>query len=110
VEVNEKGKSALTVCNPIKVFPEASLMEVKLFTGRTHQIRVHAAHQAHHIAGDDRYGDGGFNKVAKQKGLKRMFLHAHSIEFTLPSFEHSIKVVAPLDKELELVLQAFDKS
>lgn len=110
VEVNEKGKSALTVFNPLKIFPEASLMEVKLFTGRTHQIRVHAAHQGHNIAGDDRYGDAEFNKVAKQKGLKRMFLHARSIEFTLPSLEHSIKVIAPLDKELELVLQAFDKS
>src|SRR5262249_49782570 len=55
VEVKAEGKSALTVFKPLKEFKQGSLMEVKLFTGRTHQIRVHAAHQGHPIAGDDRY-------------------------------------------------------
>jgi 23S rRNA pseudouridine955/2504/2580 synthase len=84
------------------------LVEVELFTGRTHQIRVHAQHQGHPIAGDDRYGDPEFNKLARQKGLKRMFLHARSIEFVLPSLDQHIKVVAPLDDDLEEAIEAFE--
>ena len=84
-------------------------MEVKLYTGRTHQIRVHASHQGHPIAEDDRYGDVDFNKESRQRGLKRMFLHAHSIEFILPSDQRRIKVVAPLDPELEAAIEAFDR-
>lgn len=109
VEVDKEGKSALTVFKPIKEFKDASLMEVKLFTGRTHQIRVHATHQGHPLAGDDRYGDPEFNKNAKRLGLRRMFLHARTIEFTLPSLNQHIKVTAPLDADLESALEAFSK-
>jgi len=109
VAVNQEGKSALTVFKPLQTFHSAaSLVEVKLFTGRTHQIRVHAAHQGHPIAGDDRYGDTEFNKWTRQFGLKRMFLHARSIEFTLPSENQRIKVVAPLDPELEETISALE--
>lgn len=110
VEVDRDGKSALTVFSPIEVYSDASLMEVKLYTGRTHQIRVHAAHQGHPLAGDDRYGDPEFNKLARQRGLKRMFLHARSIEFTLPSLQQHISVTAPLDTDLEAGIQAFKKT
>ncbi len=79
-------------------------MEVHLHTGRTHQIRVHAAHSGHPIAGDDRYGDPEFNKTIRQLGSKRMFLHAHAIDFTLPSLDYHIRVIAPMDAELERVL------
>lgn len=108
VEVNEEGKSALTVFRPLQTFSDSSLVEVKLFTGRTHQIRVHAQSQQHPIAGDDRYGDPEFNKAARQRGLKRMFLHARSIDFLLPSLNQRITVVAPLDEELEAAVQAFE--
>lgn len=109
VEVHQRGKSALTVFHTLKSFKrEASFMEVKLFTGRTHQIRVHAQHQGHPVAGDDRYGDLEFNKLVKNLGLRRMFLHARSIDFTLPSLDQHIKVVAPLDTELEAVIKAFE--
>lgn len=108
VEVHHGGKSALTVFKSLKYFKQGSLMEVKLYTGRTHQIRVHAQHQGHPIAGDDRYGDADFNKLARQLGLKRMFLHARSIDFTLPSLNQRITVVAPLDPELEHCIQAFE--
>lgn len=110
VEVHEDGKSALTKFQPLKVFKTASLMEVRLMTGRTHQIRVHAQHQDHPLAGDDRYGDADFNKAARALGVKRLFLHARSIEFTLPSLEQHIKVVAPLDPELEEGIKAFEKN
>jgi 23S rRNA pseudouridine955/2504/2580 synthase len=108
VEVNSEGKESLTVFKPIKNFKDASLMEARLYTGRTHQIRVHAAHLQHPIAGDDRYGDPEFNKLARQRGLKRMFLHARSIDFTLPSLNQRITVEAPLDKELEQGLAGFE--
>lgn len=109
VEVNDQGKTALTVFRPLKILKNAALMEVKLHTGRTHQIRVHAAHRGHPIAGDDRYGDPEFNKLARQLGLKRMFLHARSIDFILPSLNQRITVVAPLDPELEQAVKAFEK-
>lgn len=107
VEVHREGKSALTLFKPLQTFKQASLMEVKLFTGRTHQIRVHAQYQGHPIAGDDRYGDPEFNKLARHLGLKRLFLHARSIDFTLPSSGQRITVVAPLDPELEAGIKAF---
>lgn len=107
VEVNEEGKSALTVFQPLEVYQSASLVEAKLFTGRTHQIRVHAQHRGHPIALDDRYGDAMFNKLAKDLGLRRMFLHARSIDFTLPSLNQRITVIAPLDAELEAAIAAF---
>ena len=109
VEVDRDGKSALTVFHPLEVYADASLMEVKLYTGRTHQIRVHAAHQGHPLAGDDRYGDPDFNKLSRQRGLKRMFLHARTIEFTLPSLNQHVSVTAPLDPDLEAGIQAFKK-
>lgn len=110
VEVRRDGKDALTVFHPVKEYAGAELMEVELFTGRTHQIRVHAAHMGHPIALDDRYGDPEFNKLARKRGLKRMFLHSYSIEFTLPSLNQHIKVTAPLDSDLELGLRGFEQA
>ncbi len=108
VEVNKQGKTALSVFRPLKILKQAALMEVKLHTGRTHQIRVHAAHRGHPIACDDRYGDPEFNKRARQLGLKRMFLHARTVDFTLPSLNQRITVVAPLDPELEQAIKSFE--
>ncbi len=108
VEVSNSGKSALTIFSTLKEFKTASLMEVALFTGRTHQIRVHAAHQGHPIAGDERYGDAEFNQQTRKLGLKRMFLHARSIEFILPSTQQRITVTAPLDPELEAAVKTFE--
>ena len=78
VFVDPKGKDARTQFSPYSVGNEASLMSVKLDTGRTHQIRVHAQHLGYPIAGDDKYGDDEFNRQMKSKGLKRLFLHAFS--------------------------------
>jgi 23S rRNA pseudouridine955/2504/2580 synthase len=108
VEVHKEGKSALTVFHPIQLLKSATLMEVQLFTGRTHQIRVHAQHQHHPIAGDDRYGDADFNKKMRQLGLKRMFLHARSVDFILPSTGQRIRVEAPLDQELQSALELIE--
>ncbi|MBA3660707.1 MAG: RluA family pseudouridine synthase [Gammaproteobacteria bacterium] len=109
VEVTGEGKSALTHFKVLQNFPGCQLVEATLFTGRTHQIRVHAAHSGHPIAGDDRYGESEFNKFVQKIGLKRMFLHARVIEFTLPSLNQEIRVQAPLDPELEEALSALKR-
>jgi len=108
VFVDAKGKDARTQFSPYSVGDEASLMSVKLDTGRTHQIRVHAQHLGYPIAGDNKYGDDEFNRQMKNKGLKRLFLHAFSLKFYLPDVETGedvpIYVEAPLDEALINVL------
>ena len=108
VFVDARGKEARTQFIPCSIGEEASLMSVKLDTGRTHQIRVHAQHLGFPIAGDDKYGDDEFNKQLKSKGLKRLFLHAFSLKFHLPDTETGediqISVEAPLDDALVNVL------
>jgi 23S rRNA pseudouridine955/2504/2580 synthase len=83
-------------------------VEASLLTGRTHQIRVHSQYRGHEIAGDEKYGDREFNKEMRGAGLKRLFLHAYMIEFTLPSNGQHIKVCAPLDKALEECLKMLE--
>src|SRR3990167_2362705 len=106
VKVSSEGKEALTVFRSLEVFHHASLMEATLYTGRTHQIRVHSQYLAHPIAGDDRYGEKEFNQKMHNFGLKRLFLHAKSIDFVIPSLDLRIQVTAPLDPELEACLAA----
>ncbi len=105
VRVDKEGKSSLTVFHPLETFNDAMLMEATLHTGRTHQIRVHAQYRGHPVAGDEKYGDHEFNKLMRQRGLKRLFLHACRVEFLLPSTGQHIKVEAPLDADLEACLQ-----
>ena len=108
VFVDPKGKDARTQFLPYSIGEEASLMNVKLDTGRTHQIRVHAQHLGYPIAGDTKYGDDEFNRELKRKGLKRLFLHAFSLKFHLPDTETGedipISVEAPLDEALVNIL------
>ena len=103
--IDTKGKQAVSHFHPLKNFQKddfsASLVEVVIETGRTHQIRVHAKYADHPIAQDDKYGDRLFDKVMKGKGLSRLFLHAKSVTFTNPMTNEIQKVVAPLSVELE---------
>jgi len=103
VRVDTAGKTALTVFRPIDRFRSATLVEAQLHTGRTHQIRVHAAHIGHPLAGDGKYGDREFNSAMRELGLRRMFLHAHRVVFT-DQEDSSIDVSAPLDDRLKAVL------
>ncbi len=77
----QKGKRAVSYFAPIETYEVSSLVRIKIITGRTHQIRVHAASIGIPIVGDDKYGDVGFNQT---KGYKRLRLHAESIKFSLP--------------------------
>ena len=104
VTVNPEGKEALSLFRPVKRFADSTLVEVSLMTGRTHQIRVHAAAIGHPIAGDEKYGDESFNREMKAQGLRRLFLHAHSLGFSLEAHELAYRFSAPLDDELNRVL------
>jgi 23S rRNA pseudouridine955/2504/2580 synthase len=85
VRADAAGKPSLSEFRPVQFFGKrATLMEVTIFTGRTHQIRVHAQHAGHPVAGDEKYGDEEFNSALQAYGLDRMFLHAHSVGFEWP--------------------------
>jgi 23S rRNA pseudouridine955/2504/2580 synthase len=107
VRVTDDGKPSLTRFHIIDIFADASLAEVTLFTGRTHQIRVHAQHIEHPLAGDEKYGERGFNQNMRGAGLKRLFLHAARFEFELDGKSHSFS--APLSPDLAAVLDALPR-
>lgn len=107
VRVDEAGKAARSRFKRVDAFDTmASLVDVSIETGRTHQIRVHAAHMGHPIAGDERYGDAAFNDAMSAYGLSRMFLHASAVAFEWPDSGAPFAVSAPLPDELRDVLQA----
>ena len=81
-----------------------SLLEAKLITGRTHQLRVQLAYLGFPILGDDKYGDFALNKALQKKGLKRMFLHAFSMKMKHPLTEKLLELKAPLPHELDAFL------
>jgi 23S rRNA pseudouridine955/2504/2580 synthase len=106
VKAHETGKDAVSVFKPVQFFGKrASLVEVSLETGRTHQIRVHAAHAGYPLAGDEKYGEEEFNEKMKESGLKRMFLHAHHVSFTWPETGVEFSASAPLPPDLAAVIE-----
>ncbi len=108
VMVREDGQTAHTIFSLQQAWPEFSLLEAELKTGRTHQIRVHLSHLGFPIAGDDKYGDFARNKELAKRGLKRMFLHAHSITFNHPLTSESLQITAPLPPELASFIARLD--
>jgi 23S rRNA pseudouridine955/2504/2580 synthase len=107
VKAHASGKEAVSHFRPVQFFGKrASLVEVGLETGRTHQIRVHAAHAGYPLAGDEKYGDAEFNEKMKSSGLDRMFLHAHQVSFVWPDTGVEFSVSAPLPPDLAAVIDA----
>ena len=105
VKAHASGKEAVSVFSPVQFFGKrASLVEVMLETGRTHQIRVHAAHAGYPLAGDEKYGDAEFNEKMKAAGLTRMFLHAHQVSFVWPETGVEFSASAPLPADLAAVI------
>jgi 23S rRNA pseudouridine955/2504/2580 synthase len=109
VRVDNAGKQALTHFHIQERFRVASLSRVELMTGRTHQIRVHAAYIDHPLAGDEKYGDWEFNRAMKKSGLKRLFLHAETLSFEMPNTGRQgtgkqIELKVPLPDELDKFL------
>lgn len=100
VRISEEGQPALTEFEILEPFARATLLEVKPMTGRTHQIRVHAAFGGSPIAMDLKYGDNDFNQQMKRIGINRLFLHAKQITLTLPKTGEVLTIHAPLDQAM----------
>jgi len=104
VKAEAGGKESATRFEPVQFFGKrATLMDVAIETGRTHQIRVHAAHAGHPVAGDPKYGDKEFNAAMRKRGLERMFLHAQTVSFEWGD-GRDFAVSVPLDDALKGVL------
>ncbi len=101
VSIDSQGKQAHSDFRVVRLFKTAALAEVQLLTGRTHQIRVHAAHVGHPLAMDMKYGDRDFNKNMKALGLKRIFLHANSLTVRLESLEKPLQLTAEFSDDLQ---------
>ncbi len=106
VQVGANGKEASSIFRVQSRYSVATLMEVELVTGRTHQIRVHSLHAGHPLAGDDKYGDAEFNQAMKGFGLRRLFLHAASLRFPWGEDGRPLQIEAPLPEPLQQVLSA----
>ena len=104
VVVSQAGKAAETLFRRIKMYKQATLVEASPKTGRTHQIRVHAAFLNHPIIGDERYGIEEINREFKKRGFKRLFLHAQKLVFKHPLSGQMISVTAPVPGSLQELL------
>lgn len=100
VSVHREGKPAHSIVRLQRRWQSASLLEVELRTGRTHQIRVHLTHQGFPLCGDDKYGDFALNKELEKRGLRRMFLHAASLRFRHPLTDRELALASPLPEDL----------
>jgi 23S rRNA pseudouridine955/2504/2580 synthase len=110
VRVDAEGKASVSHFRLIERAGAHSYTEVRIDTGRTHQIRVHSLHAGHPVAGDEKYGDKDANKALKAAGLKRLFLHAASLRFSLKDGTEPYVLNAPLPDDLKKVLDSLQRS
>jgi 23S rRNA pseudouridine955/2504/2580 synthase len=106
VAVKEGGLSAVTKVNLLEKNKDVSLLQLRLMTGRTHQIRVHLAHAGHPVLGDDKYGDFELNRALARQGVKRLFLHAHRLAFKHPVDGKMMTFESPLPADMAAFRQA----
>jgi 23S rRNA pseudouridine955/2504/2580 synthase len=104
------GKPACTLFRPLCRYGDFTLVAAQPMTGRTHQIRVHAAHAGVPVAGDEKYGRADANLNLRRLGLKRLFLHASALTFLPDHRQRPLHVQAPMPADLELVLQELEKA
>jgi 23S rRNA pseudouridine955/2504/2580 synthase len=105
VSVGEGGRAALTRVRVMKSGRDFSLLEVRLLTGRTHQIRVHLAHAGHPVLGDDKYGDCDLNRSVARQGMKRLLLHARKLAFSHPVSGERLRLQASLPAEMSAFIE-----
>lgn len=96
------ARAAVTLVQVRQRWPDYTLLQVRIKTGRTHQIRVHLAAQGCPVVGDEKYGQFDLNKRLHRRGLKRMFLHAWRLQFTHPRSGETVELEAPLPPDLPL--------
>jgi 23S rRNA pseudouridine955/2504/2580 synthase len=101
VAVREDGVKAVTRVRALKKSADFSLLEVRLMTGRTHQIRVHLAHAGHPLLGDSKYGDFELNRRLEKEGVRRLFLHASRLGFLHPLTKERLELHSPLPAEMQ---------
>jgi 23S rRNA pseudouridine955/2504/2580 synthase len=101
VSVGAGGREAVTRVKPLKANDHYSALEVRLLTGRTHQIRVHLAHAGHPILGDDKYGDFPLNHAVAKLGVRRLFLHARRLGFAHPVTGEGISLESKLPEDMQ---------
>jgi 23S rRNA pseudouridine955/2504/2580 synthase len=101
VSVREDGKAAVTQVKVLRKSADFSLLEVKLLTGRTHQIRVHLAHAGHPVVGDDKYGDFELNHRLEKAGVRRLLLHAHRLVFAHPLSGQTLELESAVPAEMQ---------
>ncbi|HEY4637486.1 MAG TPA: RluA family pseudouridine synthase, partial [Burkholderiales bacterium] len=106
VAVHGGGRAAVTVVSPIAASAACSLLELRLMTGRTHQIRVHLAHAGHPVLGDDKYGDFELNRALARHGVKRLMLHARRLVFTHPLTGARLRLEAPVPADMRRTAEA----
>ena len=101
--IDERGQYAKTAVKVLKTYPEknATLVECELFTGRTHQIRVHLKSIGHTIIGDELYGNG----LNKELGINRQFLHAYKVKFTHPASKKEVELEIPMFTDMKEFLE-----
>jgi 23S rRNA pseudouridine955/2504/2580 synthase len=100
VAVKEGGMAAVTRVKVLGLSGGLSVLQLRLMTGRTHQIRVHLAHAGHPVLGDDKYGDFEFNRALARQGVKRLFLHARRLGFKHPIDGKAMKLESPLPDDM----------
>ena len=101
VAVREDGMKAVTRVRALKKSADFSLLEVRLLTGRTHQIRVHLAHAGHPVLGDGKYGDFELNRRLEKEGVRRLFLHASRLAFHHPLTKERLELHSPLPADMK---------
>ena len=101
--IDERGQYAKTAIKVLKTYPEknVTLVECELFTGRTHQIRVHLKSIGHTIVGDELYGNG----LNKELGINRQFLHAYKVKFTHPATKREVELEIPMFTDMKEFLE-----
>jgi 23S rRNA pseudouridine955/2504/2580 synthase len=104
VRVSAEGKPSKTRFSIVETFHGATLIQAMPITGRTHQIRVHAQHAGFPLLGDDKYGNKDDIEWQRSFGLRRLFLHASEVSFSLPDRAQKMVIKAPLPADLEDVL------
>ena len=102
------AREARTRFTALQRFRDCTYAEAELFTGRTHQIRVHAAHLGMPLAGDTRYADRAAARKWMARGLRRLFLHAHRLEFC-DAAGNALAFSAPLPAALHAVLDGLPR-
>jgi len=100
VAVHADGQAAATQVKPVAVTDAFSLLQLRLLTGRTHQIRVHLAHAGHPVLGDDKYGDFESNRALAKQGVKRLMLHARRLALAHPLTGAALHFEAPLPSDM----------